>query len=277
MFTRLLVGLDGSPGADAALEAAIGLARRFKTTVVLAAITDIRLLEAPLFETAGPLWTEGVPAAPVAVELRQALDERASKILETATAKVAAAGLQSETVRAIGLVDEELVRLADQAEAIVVGRRGELHGETGTLGAVTGHIIKRSPKPVFVAGERPSACERPVVAYDGGETSSHALELAARYAEALGLSLAVVHVRDDAQAGDALLAKAAAFLSGHGAAFQTHRLTGDVTRAVTEFITRHGGDLLVAGAHGGRRRSWAIGSHAEKLLKATTVPVIIHR
>jgi nucleotide-binding universal stress UspA family protein len=277
MFTRLLVGLDGSPGADAALEAAIGLGRRFKTTIVLAAITDIRLLEAPLFETTGPLWTEGVPAAPVAVELREALEERATKILEASAAKVSAAGLQSEALRAIGLVDEELVRLADQAEAIVVGRRGELHGDPGTIGAVTSHIIKRSPKPVFVAGDQASACQKPVVAYDGGETSTHALELAARYTEALGLPLAVVHVNDDATKGDALLAKAAAFLSGRGAAFETHRLPGDVARAVTKFLGEWGGDLLVAGAHGGRHHGWTIGSHAEKLLKATTVPVIIHR
>ncbi len=49
MFSRLLVGLDGSPGAEAALTAAIELARRFKSTIVLAAITDVRLLEAPRF------------------------------------------------------------------------------------------------------------------------------------------------------------------------------------------------------------------------------------
>ena len=277
MFTRLLVGLDGSPGADAALEAAIGLARRFKTTIVLAAITDIRLLEAPLFETTGPLWTEGLPAAPIAVELRQALDERAAKLLATATARVADAGLPSEPVRAVGLVDEELIRLADRAEAIVVGRRGELHGEPGTLGAVTFRVIKRSPKPVLVAGEKPSPCERPVVALDGGETSSHALELAARYAEALGIPLAVVHVSDDAEAGDALLAKAAAFLSERGVAARMHRLPGDVTRGVTGFLAQHGADLLIAGAHGGRRRSWSVGSHAEKLLRSATIPVIIHR
>jgi len=277
MFARLLVGLDGSSGADAALDAAIGLGRRFRTTIVLAAITDIRLLEAPLFETAGPMWTEGMPAAPIATELRQALDERATRILDAAVAKVAEAGLASETVRATGLVEDELIRLSDQVEAIVVGRRGELHADTGTLGGVTSHIIKRSGRPVFVAGDVPSSCERPVVAYDGGETSDHALELAARYAEALELPLAVLHVADDGAAGDAVLARAAAYLSGHRAAFETHRLTGDVTRAVVEFLPRCGADLLMAGAHGGRRRSWAIGSHAEKLLKVTTVPVIIHR
>ncbi len=277
MFTRLLVGLDGSAGADAALEAALCLGRRFKTTIVLAAITDIRLLEAPLYETTGPLWTEGLPAAPIAAELREALDERAARILERAGARVAEAGLAAEPVRAVGLADEELLRLADQAEAIVVGRRGELHGEPGTLGAVTIRIIKRAAKPVLVAGERPSACQRPVVALDGGETSSHALALAARYAEAVGIPLTVVHVSDDAAAGDELLARAAAFLSERGVAARTRRLTGDVTKSVAGFLAEQDADLLIAGAHGGRRNVFAFGSHAETLLKAAAVPVIIHR
>jgi nucleotide-binding universal stress UspA family protein len=277
MFARLLVGLDGSAGADAALDSAMGLAQRFKTTIVLAAITDIRLLEAPLFETAAPIWTEGAASGPIAVELRQALEERSTRILEAAAAKVTSAGLASETVRATGLVEDELIRLSEQAEAIVVGRRGELHADAGTLGGVTSHIIKRSTKPVVVAGDQPSACRRPVVAYDGGETSTHALELAARYAEALDLPLAVLHVADAAAAGKTVLARAAAFLSAHPVAFETHQLPGEVTRAVADFLARYGADLLVAGAHGGRRRSWAIGSHAEKLLKVTAIPVIIHR
>jgi nucleotide-binding universal stress UspA family protein len=277
MFARLLVGLDGSSGADAALDAAIGLARRFKTTIVLAAITDIRLLEGPLLDAAGALWTEGAPAAPVTLELRAALEERVQRVLDVAVARVAEAGLASESVRATGLVDEELLRFADRAEALVVGRRGELHAAPGTLGAVTVHVIKKSPKPVLVAGDRPSTCQRPVVAYDGGETSSHALELAARYAEALELPLAVVHVSGDAPAGDALLAKATAYLSSRRVAFEAHRLEGAVAPTIAAFTARYAGDLLVAGAHGGRRRSWAVGSHAERLLRVTTIPVLIHR
>ena len=277
MFARLIVGLDGSSGADAALDAAIHLGRRFKATLVLAAVTDIRLLEGPLFESAGPLWTEGVPAAPATVDLREALEDRASRILENAAAAVAGAGLASEPVRATGLVEDELLRLADGADAIVVGRQGELHGESASLGRVTSHIVRRSVKPVIVAGRQPSPCERPVVAYDGGETSSHALELASRYAEALGLPLAVVHAASDAAAGDALLAKAAAFLSTHAVAFETSRLTGDVVQAVSDFVAKYRADLLVAGAHGGRHHAWALGSHAEKLLRASTIPVIIQR
>lgn len=276
MFTRLLVGLDGSAGAEAALTAAIGLARRFGSTLVLATVTDVRLLEAPVLDAADPLWTGALPAAPVAAQLGEVLSERADRLLGAGAERAKAEGLAVETARAVGLVEEELLRLSEQAEAIVVGRRGEVHGQPGELGGTTARIIRKSPKPVMVAGERPSACAKPVVAYDGGETSSKALALAARYAGAAQVPLIVVHV-GEAKESDALLAKAGAYLSAQGVAFETHRLTGPVASAVSELIAKSGADLLVAGAHGGKKRAWALGSHAEKLLRATTVPVIINR
>lgn len=60
-------------------------------------------------------------------------------------------------------------------------------------------------------------------------------------------------------------------------AFETHRLAGEIVHAVTEFLSRYRANLLLAGAHGGRQHSWAIGSHAEKLLRACAIPVSIQR
>ena len=277
MFTRLVVGLDGSAGADAALNAAVALGQRERATIVLAAVTDIRLLEAPLFEAAGPLWTEGVPVAPVAADLREALDERARRYLTEGAAKVAAAGLSAETEHAVGIVDEELLRLTEEADAMVIGRRGELHTEPGKIGAVTAHIIKKSPKPVLVAGDRPSTFQRPVVAFDGGETSTSALEYSARFALERGLVLDVVHVHDEPVEAEANLERARALASRHGVAARTHALQGDIVAAVADWVARHDADLLVAGAHGGRSAPWPLGSHAEKLIRATVVPVMIHR
>lgn len=276
MFSRLLVGIDSSAGATAALTAAIDLGRRFHSTIVLAAITDIQVLEAPLLASA-PLWTEGLPPLPADQSLGPVMRERAERLVEAASQRVRDAGLAVETVFATGIVEEELLHLAEQSEALVVGRRGEMHTDPGTLGATTVKLVRRSPKPVLIAGESPSPCQRPVVAYDGGETSSSALALASRYCGAVGVALIVVHVGSDAAAAAALLARAEAFCSSQQVACEAHWLQGDVARAIATHVERTGADLIVAGAHGGRRRSWSIGSHAEQLLRTTSVPVIIVR
>jgi len=228
-------------------------------------------------ETAGPLWAEGVPVAPVASDLRFSLEERARTFLAAGSARVAAAGLEAETVRAVGIVDEELLRLAEQADAVVIGRRGDVHTMPGKIGAVTAHVIKRAPRPVVVAGDRPSTFERPVVAFDGGETSTHALQFACRFAAERGLSLDVVHVGGEGADAEATLASARAVAAPHAVTVRTHLLGGDIVGAMADWVARSGADLLVAGAHGGRGMPWPLGSHAEKLIRATVVPVLIHR
>jgi nucleotide-binding universal stress UspA family protein len=277
VFQRLLVGLDGSAGADAALEAALALGRRARATIVLAAVTEIRLLEAPLFEAAGSLWTEGMPLAPIASDLRDALDARAKRFLADATERVEEAGLSFETVRSVGIVDEELLRLAETTDAVVIGRRGELQTNPGKIGAVTTHIIKSALRPVLVAGDQPSAFERPVVAFDGGETSSHALEAAARFAAERQLPLDVVHVADEPGDAEGLLAAASSMAAARGVTPRTFALAGDIVDAVADWVTRNGGDFLIVGVHGGRGTPWPLGSHAEKLIRATAVPVLVHR
>jgi nucleotide-binding universal stress UspA family protein len=248
MFARLLVGLDGSAGAAAALAAAVELGRRFHSTVLLAAVAH-----------------ESAAAA------------RAQALLDAAARDVRSHGLEAETVVLWGEPEDELLRLLGRAEALVVGRRGVEHGDSSALGDTTVRLVRRAPKPVLVAGEAASSCLKPVVAYDGGDTSGNALVLAARYAEAVDVGLDVVYASDDAAEASELLARAGAFLSRQPVAFATHHLKGEPAPAIAAHVAATGADLLVAGAHGGRRRSWPMGSTAEALLRATGVPVIIHR
>jgi len=278
MFSRLLVGLDGSAGADAALDAAIALGTRFHATIVLAAIADARLLDAPLLGASAGLWTEGLQLPTDTAPLTEALERRCARLLADAAARVADADLPLEEVRAAGLVEDELLRLADRAEALVLGRRGEMHLEHGTVGAVTAKVIRHAACPVVVAGEQPSVFERPLVAYDGGETSAAALALAARYAEACHLPLDVVHVSAQAREGDEVVAKAAAFLAATTAHHQVRRLEGDIVPTLTAYTAGSRADVLIVGAHGGRRRhGWPLGSRAEQLLRSTAIPVIVVR
>jgi len=278
MFSRLLVGLDGSAGADAALDAAIALGTRFHATIVLAAIADARLLDAPLLGTTSGLWTEGLQMPTDTRPLTEALDQRCLQLLADAAARVAEADLALEEVRTAGLVEDELLKLAERAEALVVGRRGEMHRERGTIGAVTARLIKQAACPVVVAGEQPSVFERPLVAFDGGETSSAALALAASYAETGHLPLDVVHVSGSGPEGDAVTAQAESFLAATSVHHQVRRLEGDIVPTVTAYALGSRADVLLVGAHGGRRRrGWPLGSRAEQIIRATPIPVIVVR
>ena len=279
MFASLLVGVDGSKGASHALDTAIALGRHFKSTIVVAAVIDVRVLEAPLIESAGSGWPPAIVGSPTAShDLGDVMSARADKLLAEGAARVRAEGLTVVTSRAVGMVDEELVAMSDAAEALVVGRRGEMQPGPG-LGATTVRLVRRAPRPVVVAGEHDSAFEHPVVAYDGSDTAGAALSLAARYAEAARVPLDVVHVAEGN--GRELLAKAEAFMSQHtDVRFTTHELSGDAVDAIAEYVARSGSDMLVCGAHRsapGRRRSWGIGSTAEALLTATAVPTIVVR
>lgn len=278
MFTRLLVGLDGSAGADAALDAAIALGTRFRATIVLAAIADSRLLDAPLLGTTAGLWTEGLQMPTDTGPLTDALERRCTQLLADAAARVADADLPLEEVRSAGLVEDELLKLAGRADALVIGRRGEMHQEHGTIGAVTARIIKHAACPVVVAGEQPSVFERPLVAFDGGETSMAALALAATYAETGHLAVDVVHVGGGGPESAALAARAETFLAGTSVRHQVRRLEGEIVPTVTAYALGSRADVLLVGAHGGRRRhGWPLGSRAEQIIRATPIPVIVVR
>src|SRR5690349_11441371 len=94
MFTRLLVGLDGSPRSDAAFEQALLLARRFGSTVVAAYVRE--------------------PGGP----------DEDGHMLERAQERAAEVGASFESVEKDGDADVTLAELARGSDAVLVGRRG---------------------------------------------------------------------------------------------------------------------------------------------------------
>jgi nucleotide-binding universal stress UspA family protein len=116
-----------------------------------------------------------------------------------------------------------------------------------------------------------------VVAFYGGETSTHALAYACRFAAERGLTLDILHVAAEGTDAETMLAVARQVAAPSSVTVRTHALGGDIVAAVSDWVARSGADLLVAGTHGGRGMPWPLGSHAEKLIRATVVPVLIHR
>ena len=248
MFTRLLVGLDGSPRADSAFEQAVFLGKRFGSTIIVAYVK-----EADGLETDGPA------------------------MLDRARERVVAAGLQVEITALTGHADVELAELAKTADAVLVGRRG-VTTKGDALGPTVASLIRIAERCVIVCGGLPSPMRSIAIAFDGRDTSRRALELAMQFATVAESTVHIVHANADREAGLKVVGVAEATLSMQRVPFVTHVEPGKPGEVVASVVKRIRCDALFAGAHMSHREgrpSAVVVSHAEEILRHTDIPVVI--
>lgn len=250
MFTRLLVGLDGSRAADVALDQAIDLGRRFRATLVLAHVGEH-----------GERGTEG-----------------AGGLLERTGARADAAGVAHESVERSGDPDTVLAELARDADGVLVGRRGRVTAGDA-LGPTVASLVRIAERCVIVCGSHVSPMRVCAVAFDGRDASKRALDLAVRFAGIAESTVHVIHANDDPHEGLRIVGEAEAVLSLGGVAFATHVEAGPPGEVVARVIRRTGCDALFTGAHVHRdlpgRPSPVMVSHAEQILIHTDLPVVV--
>ena len=245
MFTRLLVGLDGSPRADSALEQAVLLGERFHSTVVVAHVRE-------------PGGADG------------------SAMLDRARERLLAAELQGEIVEETGAPDAVLAALARETDAVLLGRHGATSGNP--LGPTVTSLIRHAGRCVIACAGVPSLMRSCAVAVDGGETSQRALELAVRFASVMNSTVHVIHAAADRDAGLKVLGAAEAELSMQRVAFGSHMEAGSPGEVIARLVKRVGCDALFAGAHMEQRagRASVAGvSHVEEILRHTDIPVVV--
>lgn len=189
---RIVVGIDGSGSARAALRTAfLEAARRGADLDVVATYADALI------------WTAG---APVAIPDQRALRTDTARRTRTAVEEVGnellvedLAGLGDVEVRRIvdsGAPAPVLVDRAEGAELLVVGSRGRGAVTSTLLGSVALHCVTQAPCPVLVvhgdARTRPPASAAVVVGFDGSDASMAALREGAAEAGRLGCRVEVL-------------------------------------------------------------------------------------
>lgn len=247
MFTRLLVGLDGSPNADEALEQAVLLAKRFKSRLIVVHVRD----------------TLGVG--------RRASDS--GDLLRRAEERVKDAGVFVQTVQMHGDPGAELAALARDVDTVLVGKRGR-SSRADVLGKTVSALIRVAERTVIVCASKPTPMQACAVAYDGRDTAQRALALVARFASVTKSTVHVIHATIDPAIGTMVVGEAEAMLSLQRVAFVTHMEHGTPAEAVARVVQRTGCDALFAGAHVGVRAQ-VTASHAEEILLHTDIPVAI--
>ncbi len=279
MIKSILVALDGSEHADAALEHALWLAARLRATVVGLHVIDVVSIEGSfLHDISGSLGFE--PYLDFSAKMREALRERGRVLLETFSRRCAERCVPCDTTLGMGIVANEICDQARIADLVVIGHRGvNEQFSTGLLGSTTESVARKSPKPVLVCPMRFREITRPVLAYDGSQRASAAMHAAAELASALGLPLTVLHVAREEGANDGrVLDEARRYLHSYDLAVSFDAVKGYPHQRITEFITEHGHDLLFIGAYGHSRIiEMVLGSTTEYVLRNSPCPVFLAR
>ena len=285
-FRRLLVPLDGSPEAEAALGAAAALARQSAGEIRL-----LHVIEAP-FGTEYPDLVERARAA-------------ASSYLEGAASRPGLPGAATTAV-CEGRTDEEIVREAVswEADAVVVTSHGRGGLSRVWLGGVADRCLHRSPVPVVLIHPRAdgtAALQEPMsrvlLPLDGSAAAEAALGPATSFARLFGVPLELLRVVLPADAwaflpsdpeADPVMrfeeanGSARAYLAGHATTLWAEGIDVQVQVVIHPsparvILDRSGFDPLVMTREGagGRLDRILLGRVVDKVVRAAEGPVVM--
>jgi nucleotide-binding universal stress UspA family protein len=294
--SRVVVGVDGSPGGRTALAFALaGAARRGAALDVVAAY-PVTLV-----------WTGGVPLdIPDVDAVRADTERRARDLVDEVRQDDSLAAVPGVAELDVRLLPHEgrpvpaLLAAAKGAELLVVGSRGRGAVRSALLGSVALHCVNHAPCPVLVVhpGASTPQPRRVVVGVDGSGDSRAALVTAMDEAVRCGAEVEVVVayqladywtdltsviVPTEDQIRDGLQERTEDLVQGVLAERGT---SGDVPIVRTRVVggaagdvlvgRARGADLLVVGSHGrGAVRGLVLGSVALHCALHASGPVMV--
>jgi nucleotide-binding universal stress UspA family protein len=157
-FKRILVPLDGSAVSERALPAAIALAQRFDSQVILLQVQDIPSPTPPTSHSEATMgWIGWVR------EARQEAHREAQRYLEALQRELDQQGvtvriLLRDTAPAEDILD---VASAEAIDLIVMSSHGRGGLARWVFGSVAEKVVRHSPCPVLIIRQQPETSEEP--------------------------------------------------------------------------------------------------------------------
>jgi nucleotide-binding universal stress UspA family protein len=142
MFSKILVGVDGSPFAEKALKYAVSLAKACHAKLIIVHVVLRRFYAVAPSES-------GVLATTVYVK---DVEGEGKQIMSTAESRAKAEGIQYECRLLQGVPAEEIVKLeqAEKVDLIVLGSRGLTEVRAFLLGSVSDKVSHHSKGPTLI-------------------------------------------------------------------------------------------------------------------------------
>ncbi|MDA8098277.1 MAG: universal stress protein [Nitrospiraceae bacterium] len=280
-YRKILVAVDGSESSRNALMQAFRLAVDEKCWITVTSVVP---------PVTGDLDLTAVK------DVRSSLARPCEEALRDAARLAEQERVLIKTVREEGETYERIVDLADaeNADIIVMGRRGLRQLERAMVGSVTARVIGHTQRDVLVVPKDATVgWKKVIVGTDGSRFSAVAVEKAISFAASYGGSLAVISVVDvptelyaeSPKAVEDLIRKAKADTAAvksraeaSGVATETFVGEAEADEAILRLARDQAADVIVVGSHGrtGLRRL-LMGSVTEKVIGSAVCPVLVVR
>jgi nucleotide-binding universal stress UspA family protein len=274
MAERILLPLDGSPGAESILPQVLRLMERRDAELVLVRAVHL------------------IPATDVDYGLLVAeLQDQAEKYVRALEKKLRAEGLRVRGIVEQGPPADIIAEAATREKATLIAMG--THGRTGLsrliFGSVTELVLRRAPCPVFLVRTTETAApakaklfSRILVPVGAGELSLRVLDVIKDFARPHDSRVLLLHVVENNPyephwsfpSGELKLA--ADRLTNATIPVQTIFRKGDAAKEILAAAKEEDADLIAMTTHGRRGiPRWVLGSVAEKVLRGATIPMLV--
>lgn len=276
MIRSILVGVDGSPWSERALEWSLRWSKASQAMVIGLGIIDSPSIQGG---TAVPMGGGAFKDKIDERHLAQARDQ-VDHFLERFTLRCTEAGVPSKLLEQEGEPSEQILLEAQRYDLVVLGQ--ETHYRFATQESADDtliEVLQQSPRPVVVVPKTLPESNRILVAYDGSLQSARTVAALQAAGLAHGADVHVLTLGDDhveaARIGD----RAIDFLSFHG--IRATRHVASIGSSVGETLVQQAANLdaglLAMGCFG--KSSWKeffLGSVTRTVLKQSAVPLFLH-
>lgn len=276
MIKSILVAVDASAHAQAALQHAIDVGTLYHARMTGLYVLDIRYLEMP--PSLDYSYTfEAVPPTVVPPDVMEKFKVKSERILRDFREAVEKTGLLVETRVEEGVPGQVIADLGDAYDLVVMGKRGE-HAKWGRdlLGSTAESVARRSATPVLLVEGQFRQVKKALVLFDGSHPAIRGLKMAADLAERAAVGLHVLTVDDEPERGRATLGEAGAYLEPLGLAAAYSVLPGRAAKTVAFSLRDDPADLVILGMRGhSPLRHLILGRTTEQVMRSVPLPVLL--
>ena len=282
---KVLACIDGSGYSDSVCDWAAWISGRIDAEVELLTVLPHSPERASLSDLSG---TIGLDASSELLTQLTEQDEARGQveqskgrlILKHAEQRLKDAGVAHVTsLKRRGTLTETICELEAGVDVIVIGKRGELaEFDSLHIGSNLERVARAVHKPLLVTPKTFKPVKRFLIAFDGGASSTKAIEYIGSNPLLKGMECHIATVGKDN--GDAHSSLDAAADKLREAGFEVRRSieTGHADEAIRSYAASKDIDLLVIGAYGHSRiRTLIIGSTTTSMIMSSHIPLLLFR